>query len=164
MQYIYKSVSLENFIDQHEELKIEGDWLLGSGNFIEHSITVNKAIEALINHYAADGWEFQRVEEFDPLRFMDTAALFSNNSKLLITSVIFRKVMTQELAEKIAQAAEEERRSKIKNKVTRGQPPVNADHLCPNCNSNVNVKDESCWKCNADFSERSAWRPIPRQK
>ena len=93
---------------------------------------------------------------------MDLAALFSKSSTApQVTLVIFRKEFTEELAKKIAEEAEQDMNSKIKNKVIKGQMPMDADHLCPNCNSKVNSRDDSCWKCNADFGERSAWRPIP---
>ena len=34
MHYIYKSVSLDEFLSRNKDLKIEGDWLFGAGNYL----------------------------------------------------------------------------------------------------------------------------------
>ena len=47
---------------------------------------------------------------------------------------------------------------KIKNK----RQPLNANAICPNCDSPINTSDESCWRCDASFRGDSEWKPLQK--
>jgi hypothetical protein len=60
MTYSYKVVSLAKFIDENPGLKFG----TAASNTTEMSHGISQVIESLINHYAADGWEYWSSEAF----------------------------------------------------------------------------------------------------
>ena len=63
--------------------------------------------------------------------------------------------------EKVRQA-EIEAQIKLQTLLSKTSPPANADSVCPNgnCSAPVRYDDQTCWKCEADFSHPQGWKPI----
>lgn len=63
MRHIYKTVSLEEYLRANKDLTI-GAFTGAISGQLALALKASKAIESLINHYAKDGWEYVRSEEF----------------------------------------------------------------------------------------------------
>jgi len=165
MKYLYKTVSLEGFLQDNKDARIG---FFTPTNQLGQANKASVAVEHLLNHYAKDGWEYVRSEEFNADFFRSTAAsIFSDkNNNPRLQMFIFRQPFTEELEKKYLQQEnarlESERLAYEQSGASKGRmPPEVADARCPNCEALVNKMDKKCWKCNASFGELSAWRPQP---
>jgi hypothetical protein len=174
MRYIYKTVSLEEYLRANKDLTIGALSGALTGQ-IALALQASKAIESLINHYAKDGWEYLRSEEFHTDFFRSGSARIFNaftsglTKKSAANPLLQMFVFRQEYSEEVLRSFEEESRKELEeavqnstteNTVIRNQPE-NADSTCPNCDSLVNKADDSCWNCQASFGDMSSWRPSP---
>lgn len=159
MKYIYKTVSLEDFLSSHDAARIGVmDWQTQKGMAKKAS----KAIESLINYYAEDGWEYVRSEEFRADFFKSgMASFFNDKNNPLLQMFIFRQERTDELIEKLKHKTINQNTNDENNKVVKGIQPKDTNAKCPCCESLINSQDESCWKCNASFDQYSSWKPKP---
>ena len=165
MKYIYKTVMLHQF--NHSEA---GKKYLARGLSLDINEKIGEMVQALLNHYAKDGWEYWRNETFAAGFFQSVSSMFFNmmpdSANTQIPVFIFRKEFTEEVQKQF----EEEQRREIEEAMERmahnakkplGKMPEVTNARCPNCESLVNKLDDSCWKCDAAFDEHSAWRPQP---
>jgi hypothetical protein len=170
MKFIYKTVSLAQFLKDNKDARIG----MGTrGDQVGLSNQASMAVERLLNHYAREGWEYVKSEEFYSDFFKSTAlSIFeglidsnvNNNPRLQM--FIFRQPFTEEMEKRLAEeeklALEALRLAQENtNKPAPTKMPEITDARCPNCESLVNKLDARCWKCDASFGELSAWRPIP---
>ena len=140
--------------------------MFSSQNQLGLAKQASTAVENLLNHFAKDGWEYVRSEEFFADFFKSGAASFfgdKNNPRLQM--FIFRQQYTEEMEKRMADEEQErieaERAAHKQTGKIMGEMPEVTDARCPNCDSLVNKLDQRCWKCDASFSELSAWRPQP---
>jgi len=108
MKYIYKTVMLNEFA--HSD---EGKKYLAKGLSIDVHQKAGKMIEALLNHYAKDGWEYWRSETFGALFFQSISSMMFNIAPDAppIPVFIFRREFTEELRKQI----EEEKNESFKD-------------------------------------------------
>ena len=162
MKYIYKTVVLHQFT--HSET---GKKYLAGGVSLDLNDKIGEMIQALLNHYAKDGWEYWRNDTFDPIFFLTTfGVLLSGSVNKPVPVFIFRKEFTEELQNQFEEEEKRElekamQRVALNAKKPLGKKPEVTDARCPNCESMVNKLDDRCWKCDASFGEHSAWRPQP---
>jgi hypothetical protein len=102
MRYIYKTVSLADFLAQNKDAKI------GLLSFSGYASTASMAVERLINHFAKDGWEYVKSEEFYSSFFKSQLKnYFDNKSKQnknpRIQMFVFRQPYSEELQVKLAE-------------------------------------------------------------
>jgi hypothetical protein len=169
VRYAYKVVSLEKFISENRNLRIN------PSASAEMSQAISEIVEALLNCYADDGWEYWRSEEFESDTFKSAAGLFFDGLSKALTKglqtsglhqvFIFRRALTdQEAAQKDAEAQSRiqfEREKAVSERGIKAEVAATADAKCPNCDSLLKRTDTECWRCKASFGEGSTWRPIP---
>jgi len=165
MKYIYKTVMLNQF--SHSEA---GKKYLARGLSLDINDKIGEMIQALLNHYAEDGWEYWRNDTFQPIFFQSISSmLFSLGAAAELPPIpvfIFRKEFTEELKKQFKEEEKRELEEALKraahnDKKPKREMPEVIDARCPNCESPVNMLDERCWKCDASFGGLSTWRPQP---
>lgn len=117
MKYIYKTVSLSQFLDENKNSKI-GMMTWGTQTGFESQ--ASKAIENLMNYYAADGWEYVRSEKVFAEFFKSTArGLFeSRKNNPPLQMFIFRKVYESGSLEKRISASSNQGHKNIDTKLS----------------------------------------------
>jgi hypothetical protein len=130
-------------------------------------------IEYMLNYYAKGGWEFFRVEEFDPTTFMSIGGMVASGifggiasdqrskTEKKIPVVIFRKLY--DINENVSSLESYQNQEASVNAEPNhgGAPSTKSDSTCPDCASPLHHADLTCWKCKADFSNPQGWKPIP---
>ena len=166
MKYIYKTVMLNEFVKSEVGKKYISPKL--NQNYL-YSATA-KMIQALLNYYAKDGWEYWKNDTFSTVHAQSIGSklLWGNGAGDMFDAplFIFRKEHTDELQKQFEEDENREldeflKRTNNTSEVTKKEMPEVTDARCPNCESLVNKLDDSCWKCQASFGELSAWRPQP---
>ena len=115
MRYIYKTVMLNEFAHS-----VAGKKYLARGLSFDLNQKAGKMVEALLNHYAKDGWEYWRNETFAPLFFQSLSSALFNISVDTphIPVFIFRKEYTEELQKELEEdekrAIEESKSDELK--------------------------------------------------
>lgn len=157
MRYIYKTVMLNQFA--HSEA---GKKYLAKGLSLDINEKIGEMIQALLNHYAKDGWEYWRNDTFAPMFFQSISSMLFNivpdSAAPPIPVFIFRKEFTEEIQR---QLEEEQKRELEELAMRKAKNSEGADSKCPKCNSLVRMSDEFCWSCNASFWKEGAKRPKP---
>lgn len=165
MRYIYKTVMLNQFA--HSEA---GKKYLARGLSLDINEKIGEMIQALLNHYAKDGWEYWRNDTFAPMFFQSVSSMLFNMMPDTATPPIPVFIFRKEFTEEVQKQFEEEHKRELEEAMQRvahnakkplGKKPEVTDAHCPNCESLVNKLDDRCWKCDASFGELSAWRPQP---
>jgi hypothetical protein len=110
MRHIYKTVSLEEYLRANKDLTI-GAFTGAISGQLALALKASKAIESLINHYAKDGWEYVRSEEFHTGFFRSSSSQLFNAFKVgatgksqgnpLLQMFIFKQEYTEELQRKM---------------------------------------------------------------
>jgi hypothetical protein len=104
---------------------------------------ISRMTAYLLNHYAIDGWEFVKIEEFDSMHFKSIGAVpIGSALHATIPVFIFKKECTD---------------TEYADLLKLHRPKAR----CPNCDRPVNLDDLECSSCKASFTEQSVWRPIP---
>lgn len=87
--YIYKTVALEQFLEENKDSRIG---FASSNSHLALAVQASKAVENLINHFAKEGWEYVRSEEFRTGFFRTGLSSFMDGStNPLLQMFIFRK-------------------------------------------------------------------------
>ena len=101
MKYIYKTVSLAQFLDINPSSGI--NWVANAG-YLGHANKAAEATELLLNKMAEDGWEFVKLEEIeaeyfkkDDGSFLESLAGKAGKYNPSIVLFIFKQEFTQEL-------------------------------------------------------------------
>lgn len=104
MKYIYKTVMVSEFA--HSE---EGKKYLARGLSIDIHHKAGKMIEALLNHYAKDGWEYWRSETVEAMFLQSISSMMFNIAPDAppIPIFIFRREFTEELRKQIEEQKNE---------------------------------------------------------
>jgi hypothetical protein len=102
MNYLYKTVSLQEYLNSPNANKPKT-----FQTPYPREVNLGQVIQSLINSYAKQGWEFQRIEELKPSDFQGTASktlstlvLGKDESNYLgqnFKFFIFRKPFTEDL-------------------------------------------------------------------
>jgi len=100
MKFIYKTVMLNEFAHS-----AAGQEYLARGLSLDIHQKAGKMVEALLNHYGKDGWEYWRNETFAPGFFQSVSSMLFNIAPEAppIPVFIFRQELTEENLKRIAE-------------------------------------------------------------
>ena len=145
MKYLYKTVMLNEFA--HGE---GGKDFLAKGFSLDVNQKAGKLVEALLNYYAKDGWEYWRNETFPPIFFQSVSSMLFNIAPETphIPVFIFRKALTEETKLEIQREFEEEE----KRLIEASKPKINDNGTwtCPKSGHDNPMPIGSCRYCGFD--------------
>jgi hypothetical protein len=149
MRYIYKTVSLEQFLKDNKDNRIG---LFTASTQLGYSTQASIAIESLINLYAKDGWEYVRSEEFRADFFKSTfKSIVSDDANPRLQMFIFRQEDSPEQREMLLKDREKEATAQLAKAEASGAK-INDDGtwVCPKSGHSNPMPIGECRYCGFD--------------